>query len=192
MRLVNGVPVGYPRSEAGAVQAAVNYQLLRLSKTYRTDTQVRVGVIDAITASEAVEALFLKEELATHRLLDSHGLTRETADSLVARAAALGTRTVGYTDEAAKIQVWMTELVGAPDTAEDVSVAATWTTYTVLLRWQDDDWKLVKVSSDAGPTPLENSGTIPSTAQELRLADRMFRVPPFTAWGDPATSGSAT
>ncbi|WP_461031619.1 hypothetical protein [Streptomyces mayteni] len=189
---VNGVPIGFPRSEAGAVRAAVTYQLARSSKSYLTDTRARLGVLDVIVASEVVETFFLKEELAIRRLLESHDLTQDTADSLVARAAVLGTRTVGYTDEVAKVQLWMTGLVGAPDAGEGSSVAATWTTYTVALRWQSDDWKLAGVSSVNGPTALENRGTIPSTDEELGMADRMFRVPPFVSWDSSASKGAVT
>ncbi|WP_240796300.1 hypothetical protein [Streptomyces sp. RFCAC02] len=177
--LVNGVPVGYPRSEAGAVQAAVNYQIARSSRAYLTDAAARLGVIDAIATAEFHDTLINNDQVAMDRVLDSLGITKKTADSLIARGAAMGTRTDSYSDDLATIRVWMTGLVGLTEADAPLPVSASWTTYTLTLQWQADDWKLAAVNSANGPTPLDSRGAIPSTVEEFRIADRMFHAPPF-------------
>ena len=177
--LVNGVPVGYPRSEAGAVQAAVNYQIARSSRAYLTDTAARLGVIDAIATVEFRETLINKDQESTGRVLDALGITKKNADSLVARGAAMGTRTDSYSEDLATIRVWMTGLVGLTEQDAPLPVSSSWTTSTLTLQWQAGDWKLAAVNSANGPTPLDSRGTIPSTVDEFRIADRMFHAPPF-------------
>ena len=54
-KLVSGVPVGYTHNQAGAVQAAVNYQVARSSAAYFTDEKVRHATLAAMMTRQALD-----------------------------------------------------------------------------------------------------------------------------------------
>ncbi|MGP4115370.1 hypothetical protein ACTWP5_31290 [Streptomyces sp. 4N509B] len=181
----HGVPVGYPRSQEGAVQAAVNYQLARSSAEYFTDAAARHRVMGAMASTETREPLTRNDDEAVSQVLASLNIDVGTeadeasADTLVARAAPLGTRVGGYSDQIATVEVWMAGLIGTTADRAPLPVSASWSTHTLTLRWQDDDWKLVSSSSTPGPTPLETGGNAPSSVADFRTADEEFDAPPY-------------
>ncbi|MGW6454751.1 hypothetical protein ACWF94_02285 [Streptomyces sp. NPDC055078] len=176
---VDGVPVGYARSEAGAVRAAVNYQIARSSAQYFTDPSTRRKILAAMAATESRDRLMRNDDVGMKQVLLALGVTTDNQDELVARAAAMGTKTISYSDQVATVSVWMTGLVGVIDKSAPLPVAASWTTYTLTLQWQNSDWKLTAVSSVDGPTPLDDGGNEPSSVEEFRRADGDFHAPPY-------------
>ncbi|MEO3753583.1 hypothetical protein [Streptomyces sp. B6B3] len=180
-QLVDGVPVGYPHTEAGAVQAAVNYQVARSSAAYFVDPATRHRVIDAMVTVESRETLTRNEDVGMAQALFSLGIDSGNADgdTLVARAAPLGTRIDSYSEQVATVEVWMAGLIGVTDERAPLPVSASWSTYTLTLQWQNDDWKLAAISSAAGPTPLDTGSAVPSSVAEFRSADEAFDAPPF-------------
>ncbi|SFF74933.1 hypothetical protein SAMN05216251_12736 [Actinacidiphila alni] len=181
LRLNNGVPVGYPHSCGGATWAAVNFEVARSSASYFTDAETRHRVIDAIAARSARDSLTRNDDTGMKQVLSSLGITAANRDTLVARAAALGTRTVTCSPAVATVDVWMAGLVGATAADAPLPVSASWATYTLTLQWEDADWRLTTVSSVPGPTPLDTGGdgTRPSSTEEFRTADRDFDAPPY-------------
>jgi hypothetical protein len=178
-RTVDGVPVGYAHSEAGAVQAAVNYQVARSSAAYFTDLDVRHRVISAMATAEARGALMRNDDAAVEQVLGSFGIAEGSGNALVARAAPLGTKVDSCSGQVATVAVWMAGLIGTVDENAPLPVSASWSTYTLTLQWQDGDWKLASVSSAPGPTPLETGGQVPSSVEEFRHADEEFDAPPY-------------
>jgi hypothetical protein len=178
LKVVDGVPVGYPRSQAGAVKAAVNYQIARSSAKYFTDTTTRHKIIAAMATSDARDRLTNNDDAGMKQVLSSLGISDVNADSLVARAAAMGTRTVSYTDQVATVEVWMAGLIGTTSDKAPLPVSASWTTYTITLQWQKEDWKLASVTSVNGPTPV-STGSEPSPVNDFRTADQEFDAPPY-------------
>ena len=178
-KLVSGVPVGYTPNQAGAVQAAVNYQVARSSAAYFTDEKVRHATLAAMMTSEALDRQTRNDDNGMQQVLSSLGVTSGNGDELVARGAAMGTRVTTYTDQVATVEVWMAGLVGVTDTNAPMPVSASWTTYTLTLQWQSGDWKLASINSVNGPTPLDAGSDDPTSVDEFRTADREFNAPPY-------------
>ncbi|MEH0502326.1 MULTISPECIES: hypothetical protein [Streptomyces] len=178
-KLVNGVPVGYTHNQAGAVQAAVNYQVARSSAAYFTDEKARHATLTAMMTRQALERQIRNDDTGMQQVLTSLGITAGSADELVARGAAMGTRVTTYTDQVATVDVWMAGLVGVTDKNAPMPVSASWTTYTLTLQWQSNDWKLNAITSVNGPTPLDTGSDSPTSVDEFRTADREFNAPPY-------------
>lgn len=178
-RVVNGVPVGYPQTQNGAVAAAVNYELARSTATYFSDTATRHGILKAITTSGALSQELTSEDSAVQQFDTSIGLNSSNASSFVARASALGTKVDNYSPTVATVEVWVCGLVGITSSSSPLPVSASWDTYTLTLQWQDGDWKLSAISAAAGPTPLEQSDNTPSSVSDFALANKEFHAPPY-------------
>ncbi|RPE39069.1 hypothetical protein EDD90_2025 [Streptomyces sp. Ag109_O5-1] len=178
-KLVNGVPVGYTHNQVGVVQAAVNYQVARSSAAYFTDEKARHATLAAMMTSQALERQIRNDDTGMQQVLTSLGITAGSTDGLVARGAAMGTRVTTYTDQVATVDVWMAGLVGVTDKNAPMPVSASWTTYTLTLEWQSNDWKLNAITSVNGPTPLDAGSDSPTSVDEFRTADREFNAPPY-------------
>ncbi|MEZ0070064.1 hypothetical protein ABIA32_006116 [Streptacidiphilus sp. MAP12-20] len=174
-----GVPVGYPDTPAGAVQAAVNYELARSSASYFTGPAARHKIIDAMAASGARLQMISNEDAAMKPLLVSLGINGSNANTLVARAAALGTKSDSYSDQVATVEVWMAGVIGTTSKSAPLPVSASWATYTLTLQWETGDWKLVSVTSADGPTPLDTGSGSPSSVDDFRSANSSFDAPPY-------------
>lgn len=177
--LRDGVPVGYSHIRQGAVDAAVNYEIARSSREYFTDTAVRHRIIAAMATRESRAELTHNDDQGMNKVLVSLGVNDTNADSLVARAAAMGTKVDSYSSTVATVEVWMAGLIGTTSTSAPLPVSASWSTYTLTLQWEDGDWRLAAVNSVVGPTPLDTGGDTPSSVDDFRTADREFDAPPY-------------
>ncbi|MEV7929668.1 hypothetical protein [Kitasatospora sp. NPDC088779] len=178
-RLVEGVPVGYSNSREGAVAAAVNYEIARSSTRYLTDSTARERILNTIMASDAAAGQIKDDNAAAARFSSALGLTADTADKLIARASALGSRVVSYSPQVATVSVWMSGIVGLPTANAPVPVSASWTTYTIALVWHDGDWKASSISVTPGPTPLQSTGQQPTSVDVFSSTDKDFDAPPY-------------
>ncbi|MEV6404113.1 hypothetical protein AB0M58_14360 [Streptomyces bobili] len=180
-RTVDGVPVGYPRSQAGAVKAAVNYQLARSSTGYLADPAARAKTLRAMATSSTYGELRRSDDEAAEGALTSLGLSRQQAEqSLVSRSAVLGTRVVTYVPEAASVELWMAGIVGVTSEDSPLPVTGSWTTVTISLQWQNGDWKLSAIQSQTGPTPVQSGSEDPTDIAEFQRTHRDFDAPPYT------------
>ncbi|MET8676083.1 hypothetical protein ABZW18_00360 [Streptomyces sp. NPDC004647] len=175
----NGVPVAYPRTRTGAVAAAVNYQTARSSPGYFTDEALRRQVVETVMTREARAGQLKQDGQATEALLQGLGLTSNAAPQLVMRSAPMGTRLGSYSSSTATVDVWMSEIVGVPREESPMPVSGTWSTYTLLLQWQDKDWKVATISRSEGPTPLVASDSATTSTGDLRTANEEFDAPPY-------------
>ncbi|MFF9157612.1 hypothetical protein ACF1AB_35935 [Streptomyces sp. NPDC014846] len=175
----SGVPVGYPHTKAGAVAAAVNYQSARSAPGYFTDEALRHQVLKTVMTSSALHDQQAQDDRATKGLLASLGVTPKTAPDMVMRAASLGTSVPSYAADTATIRVWMSEVVGVPTEQSRMPVAGTWSTYTLILQWQDGDWKVATIDQDSGPTPLVAPDQTPSSTSDMRQANKEFGAPRY-------------
>jgi hypothetical protein len=178
-RVVDGVPVGYPQSQSGAVAAAVNYELARSTAGYFTSAVTRHGILQTITASGSLAQELKAQDSATAQFDASIGLSSSNSGSLVARAAALGTRVDSYNQSTATVEVWTCGLVGITSTSSPLPVSASWMTYTMTLQWESGDWKLTSISGAVGPTPLQDSSNTPSGTSDFNTANEEFNAPPY-------------
>ncbi|MFF8431047.1 hypothetical protein ACF07Y_39120 [Streptomyces sp. NPDC016566] len=171
--------MGYPHTKAGATAAAVNYQMARSAPGYFTDEALRHQVLKTVMTSSALPNQQAQDDQASKGLLASLGVTQKTASDMVMRAASLGTSVPSYADDTATVRVWMSEVVGVPTEQSKMPVAGTWSTYTLVLQWQDGDWKVATIDQDAGPTPLVAADQAPTSTSDMRLADKEFGAPRY-------------
>lgn len=177
--LRDGVPVGYAHTRHGAVDAAVNDEVARSSRAYFTNTAVRHRIIAAMATRESRAELTRNDDAGMDKVLVSLGVNDTNADTLVARAAAMGTKVDSYSSTVATVEVWMAGLIGTTSTRAPLPVSASWTTYTLTIQWEDGDWRLATVNAVDGPTPLDTGGDTPSSVDDFRTADRAFDAPPY-------------
>ncbi|WP_331732842.1 hypothetical protein OG613_48765 (plasmid) [Streptomyces sp. NBC_00015] len=175
----SGVPVGYPRSKDGAAAAAVNYQVARSSPGYFTDEALRHQVLKTVMASSALASQQTQDDETVKGLMAALGVTEQTAPDMVMRAASLGTSVPSYSDDTATVRVWMSEVVGVPTDASKMPVSGTYSTYTLILQWQDGDWKVATIDQTDGPTPLVAADQSASSTDDMRLANEEFDAPRY-------------
>ncbi|MBM9623953.1 hypothetical protein ACFQ60_03800 [Streptomyces zhihengii] len=175
----NGVPVGYPQTQEGAAAAAVNYQTARSSPGYFTNKALRHQVLKTVMTSAALPVQQQTDDQTAQGLMAALGVTAQTAPEMVMRAAPLGTSVSGFSSETATVKVWMTEVVGVPSEKSAMPVAAAWTTYTLILQWQNGDWKIATISHADGPTPLVTGDSAPSATVDMQQANREFDAPRY-------------
>ncbi|MFE1781095.1 hypothetical protein ACFW9F_00510 [Streptomyces sp. NPDC059506] len=174
-----GVPVGYPRTKNGAAAAAVNYQVARSSPGYFTDQALRHQVLKTIMTSSAVTTQQAQDDQSVKGLMAALGVTEQSAPDMVMRAASLGTSVRSYSDDAATVRVWMSEVVGVPIDKSKMPVSGTYSTYTLILQWENGDWKVATIDQAEGPTPLVSADQSASSTEEMHLANQEFEAPRY-------------
>ncbi len=162
-RVVNEVPVGYARSEAGAVAAATEYvSAIGDKRAFNQEWRERAyrTIADPAVADELLESVAPSYERVDGEL----GLGDAAAydGSVLAVTVPVGYRVDAYDEDRATITVWaagwLTRLTGSqlPLRAQ---------TSTMELAWLDGDWKLTGVT---GIEPLDPPGiAAPVDAQTL-------------------------
>lgn len=174
-----GVPVKYPRTGDGAAAAAVNYQTARSSPAYFTDKALRHQVLKAVMTSTALASQQTQDDKTAQSLMASLGVTAQTAPGMVMRAASLGTSVRSYSDDTATVRVWMSEVVGVPSDTSKMPVSGTYSTYTLILQWEDSDWRVATIDQSDGPTPLVAPDQSASSTEEMGLANKEFEAPRY-------------
>ncbi len=141
--IVDGVPTGYTRDEAGARTAAVNF-----ITALEQGGQARIS-IDAVTehfvAAAPTDALNAVLESATNRP-DIEATVMNSQPAIV--------NLTEFSEDAATVSVWsMTVGQSDLDGEGKIGVLTTWSTTTVGLVWEDGDWKARDWAFKTGPTP---------------------------------------
>lgn len=175
----DGIPVGYPHTKDGAAAAAVNYQVARSSPGYFTDQALRHQVLKTVMAASALASQQAQDDQLAKGLLASLGVTEQTAPDMVMRAASLGTSIRSFSEDTATVKVWMSEVVGVPTKESKMPVSGSWSTYTLILQWQDGDWKVATIDLADGPTPLVSPDQSVSSTEDMRLANKEFEAPRY-------------
>jgi hypothetical protein len=165
-RVLGGVPLGFARSERGAVAAAGNY-LTMLSRALTPGA--------AFSWERAVRAL-------TVAPLTARALSGSAASATMARRLArsgssfylgswlVGYRVLAYSRSRARVALWS---VGVLASAVGV-VPPEFSTTTCELRWVDGDWKVSGARVSEGPTPPSTAASDASPAVAFALAARRF------------------
>ncbi|MFE5406198.1 hypothetical protein ACFQ9Z_33525 [Streptomyces sp. NPDC056580] len=175
----SGVPVGYPRTKDGAAAAAVNYQVARSSPGYFTDRALRHQVLKTVMADSALAGQQAQDDRTVKGLMAALGVSGQSAPDMVMRAASLGTSVRSFSQDAATVRVWMSEVVGVPTDKSKMPVFGSYSTYTLILQWQDGDWKVATIDQADGPTPLVAADQSASSTDEMRLANQEFEAPRY-------------
>ncbi|MCP3988650.1 MAG: hypothetical protein GY724_06240 [Actinomycetia bacterium] len=146
---VDGVGVGFTRSEEGAVAAATNL-ILTLEQAGSTDRGNAVRAYEILAAEGSKD--FLAAEMATawdalHGTIAANGPVSST---LFLRTVPVGHQVARYSQDRATVEIWTLTIVAAAGMNEPI---ATWETATVEVVWEDEDWKVWSAVSDQGPSP---------------------------------------
>jgi hypothetical protein len=166
-RYLEGVGVGYARSQEGAVAAAANFTRV-LSSELILDTPRRRAAIDVLAAPEARGRLQRSFDQAVASLRQGLGMTGAPAKDtqVLLRATPVGWRVEDYDGSSAKVAIWVTSVGGSIGGAQPVPITEAWGTTTVTLRWAGGDWKQVGSTTVDGPVPIADVAP-PTAAPEL-------------------------
>ncbi|WP_345136570.1 hypothetical protein [Streptomyces mexicanus] len=149
-RISNGVPVGYPRTEAGAKAAAANYVIVSGTSAFLTDKRLRHQAVAVMAARGSAPTLVSDADQAAERA--SSDLRGDNAKldprQAVARTGVLAERVLGFDIHKATIRLWTTTVRG--NSAGHTTPTAAFHSVTVGLVWEHDDWKLSSSSAGHG------------------------------------------
>ncbi|HXM56697.1 MAG TPA: hypothetical protein VOB72_14970 [Candidatus Dormibacteraeota bacterium] len=154
--VVNGVPVGYAHTEAGAVAAATNF-LMVVDGPLITQPDRYRSAIDTLSAPEARAKQRQNAEKDMDALQGAASLLTyaEQGRQVVFRVVPLAYHLDRYSDGGSRVSIWA-EGLSAVDGV--LSIRETWTTSSVTVRWIGDDWRLLGIdppsASSEGPVPL--------------------------------------
>lgn len=152
------VSSGFGHDEQGAQSAAANYAV-RLGGDGMFNADRRHGIVDELYTSAAADKLKgpMDEAYSTEFLsklgLDADG-NAPKGSTFVSRTIPIGTKTLRYEDDTAKVSVWYMGLLGISGPRSTNPVATSWQTWTFQLQWTDGDWKITSDSQKNGPTPV--------------------------------------
>ena len=145
---VNGVPVGYARTEEGAVAAATNFHLLS-ARDDLLDQQALRMAMETLAAPEWKEEAARQAKSGYEYVVDTYG-----ADADVS-AAVLGYEVVDLSSDRANVRLWtVTTLSGS----RRPNVEEVWGIVTIDLVWASNDWRVRGIESDPGPAPVDLPG----------------------------------
>jgi hypothetical protein len=145
-RISSGVPVGYARTRAGAIQAALNYARA-MTPDPGESKQNYESKLRTIAAEE------WGEELESTIKSWSEG---------EAEVAVLRYKVADFNPDRADVALWLAGFVNPRNGSE----GGVWGRSFISLRWERDDWKVASEDGDEGPwpSPLAQS----SSAAELQ------------------------
>lgn len=175
-RVEDGVPVGYARSEQGAVAAAAQYTALLDGKRALVAEDLDAA-FDQIAAAAARDQLARSVGQGAELMIEGLGLTGEDVarDDVVIRPIPAGYRVTAYSDDEATVEVWGTAVVFAEGRQ---ALSDVWSTVTLLLRWERGDWRLVSTQSQEGPTPPSTpTPADPTIGERINAFDPFVTVP---------------
>ncbi|MBY5161474.1 hypothetical protein [Salsipaludibacter albus] len=176
-RTVDGVPVGYTRTRAGAIAAAANYAVV-LDSPAVLDA-ARVGpALDQIATD--VARADLREQFARAAALIEERLNLDTdqleSSDIAMRSAPLGYRVVEHTPDTATIAVWGTSVFAA---AGRQAVGPAWGTTEVGLHWEAGDWRVASLETTSGPVPPEAGSEMGGVvASQINRFEPFWQIPP--------------
>jgi hypothetical protein len=179
-RTVNGVPVGWDHSEAGAVGAATNYTSALASSELMFDADRRSAAVETVAAPQALERLRADlEEQAKVIAASFFGI--EDADKALAQVqtSKVVFQTIpvryhldSYDGSHAQVTIWQTGVGGYQDSSLPPQEA--WGMTTVRLQWIDKDWKETGATVKDGPVPVADSNP-PTPAPDLIHEVQQFK-----------------
>ncbi|WP_245002655.1 hypothetical protein [Streptomyces albidoflavus] len=144
------VPVGYPRSEAGAKAAAVNYTTVSGSAWYLTEKAPRHRAVSVMASQPAAKAMEKHADRAAERFAGDLGgtSTKIRRKHALARTGVFSARPLAVSADEATVRLWTTTVRGS--TAGSEVPKAAYQSVTVRLVWERNDWKLSGSSSGPG------------------------------------------
>jgi hypothetical protein len=179
-RTVDGVPVGWDHSEAGAVGAATNYTAALASSELMFDAARRGAAVETVAAPQYLDQLRgdLEEQA---KLIAASFFGMKDADKALAQVQAskvvfqtipVRYRLDSYDGATAQVTIWQTGVGGYQDSSLPPQEA--WGMTTVKLQWIDKDWKETGATVTDGPVPVADSNP-PTPAPDLIHEVQQFK-----------------
>lgn len=142
-RVVDGVGVGYARSEAGALAAASEF--LEVSGGSAViDQDAYLAALRTLAAPEWTARARETGTNATRFALERYGENATVVTTPVAH------RVTAYSPDAASVELWAVITAAGPKLKD---AEQNWITARFRLRWVDGDWRLSSEDTTSGPTP---------------------------------------
>lgn len=162
---IDGVGVGFSRSEAGAVAAATNL-ILTLEQAGTTDRSNAVRAYEILAAEGSKSSLAADMAATWDALHGTIATNGPISSSLFLRTVPVGHQVTRYSDTRASVEIWTLTVVAAAGMREPL---ATWETALVEVVWEAEDWKVWSALSSPGPAPAW--ATANASATEVFLAN---------------------
>ncbi|MFF8432853.1 hypothetical protein [Streptomyces bacillaris] len=170
----NGFPAPYGHDERGARAAAVSAIMLYGDRRFFTDEEWRHRMLAATAASSVLDSVTSDTNATARLVVENRGVGTDgkTADGseLVTRTAALATRSISYSDQAASIELWTASVGGVAGKDETQRPQVAFLRMTVDLVWEGGTWKTTAV------TPSEPLVPSPPAMQEADPAESFAAV----------------
>ncbi|MFJ2818502.1 hypothetical protein [Streptomyces sp. NPDC087294] len=170
----DGFPAPYERNERGARAAAVSATMLYGDSRFFVQEGWRHRMLAATTASSVLHSVTSDADSTARLVMENRGVGADgrTADGseLITRTAALATRSISYSDQAASIELWTASVGGVAGKDETQRPQVAFLRMTVDLVWEAGTWKTTAV------TPSEPLVPSPPTMQEADSADSFTEV----------------
>ncbi|WP_208870097.1 hypothetical protein [Streptomyces monomycini] len=182
-RTLDGVPVGYSRTEAGAKAAASNFATVRGSAAFLTNPTARQRATAAMSTAEVKRPAGEEaNQAAAQAAKDLRGDSKKVVGKdVIARTGVFSAHTLAFNIHNATIRLWTTTVRG--NTAGNSPPHAAFRSVTVNLVWDAGDWKAASFSTGRGlVAPL-------SSQQATNTANDFAQYVPGEA-ADPVLSGA--
>lgn len=140
--VVNGVPIGYEHTEAGAVEAATNFARVMASASGGNASYEAAWL--TMAAPEWKERAQELAENGLDFLRERYGAGGSLSFS------AVRYRVASYSQSSAVVELWGVTVASGPKVP---GIDETWLTASIELVWTSGDWRVSGQSSDTGPTP---------------------------------------
>ncbi|MDX2531588.1 hypothetical protein [Streptomyces scabiei] len=170
----DGFPAPYAHNERGARAAAVSATMLYGDPRFFTDEDWRHRMLSATAADSVLDSVTSDTDSTARLVMENRGVGADgkTAEGseLITRTAALATRSISYSDQAASIELWTASVGGVAGTDETQRPQIAFLRMTVDLVWEGSTWKTTAVTAS---DPLVPS---PPTMQEADSAESFADV----------------
>ena len=164
-RVIDGVGVGYARSEAGALAAATEFARVSGGSSV-TDPKAYRAALETMAAPEWTARARETGANATSFALEHYGAGATVVTTPVAHKVA------SFSPEAASVELWAVMTATGPELKD---AEQNWITARLQLRWVDDDWRLSSEDTTSGPTPTllagDSDGGAAAQLEDFELYD---------------------
>lgn len=184
-QVTSGVPVGYPRTEAGAKAAAANYTVISGSSAFLIRKEARHRAVSVMSARRSTSTATKETDHEASRARAELRGDKSKLDSrhVIARTGVLSAHTLGFDIHKATVRLWATTVRGSA--TGHATPKAAFRSVTVSLVWENNDWKMSGSSSSSGlVAPVD-------TRQATNVTSDFADYVPARA-SDPVLSGTET
>ncbi|MGW3163317.1 hypothetical protein ACWC9Q_10580 [Streptomyces sp. NPDC001142] len=170
----DGLPAEYERNERGARAAAVSAVMLYGDPRFFTDEGWRHRMLRATAAPNVLGSVTSDSDSTARVVTENRGVGTDgkAADGseLITRTAALATRSISYSDQAASIELWTASVGGVAGKDETQRPQIAFLRMTVDLVRTEGTWRTTAV------TPSEPLVPSPPAMQEANAAEMFADV----------------